>query len=64
MKKGVIKKIGDKEDKRTYKKEKDYHTDMTYENEINKYLFKSKKRSSIRRASVEKALLLVLSIAK
>ena len=31
---------------------------------VNKYLFKSKKRSSIRRASVEKALLLVLSIAK
>ncbi len=32
--------------------------------QVNKYLFKSKKRSSIRRASVEKALLLVLSIAK
>ena len=32
--------------------------------QVNKYLFKSKKRSSIRRASVEKALLLALSIAK
>ena len=32
--------------------------------QVNKYLFKSKKRSSIRRASVEKALLLVLSIVK
>ena len=38
MKKEVIKKIGDKEDKRTYKKEKDYNTDMTYENELNKFL--------------------------
>ena len=32
--------------------------------QVNKYLFKSKKRSSIQRASVEKALLLVLSIVK
>ena len=31
---------------------------------VNKYLFKSKNRSSIRRASVKKALSLVLSIAK
>ena len=37
MKKEVIKKIGDKEDKRTYKKEKDYNTDMTYENELNRF---------------------------